>query len=153
MIETMVALTILVIIGTAIISLTLTVIAANTSAKLRNQGLGFAEEGLEQTRDYFQTNGYLQLYGLTGGSTVCYKDGRLDSVANNTISCPPDPAQPPFPVPPDCLLGAATSNSNFYRSVWLTRGADLSVRVRSVATWTDRKACRFTEVGTYFYSY
>lgn len=148
MIETMVALTILVIIGTAIISLTLTVISSNTTAKLRNQGLGFAEEGLEQVRNYFQTNGFQSLYGIANGT--CYADGTLQTPIS---PCPDDPGIPPLPTPPDCLRGMATSNNSFYRAVRLTRAMDNSVVVRSVVTWNDRNACRYTEVGTYFYSY
>jgi len=149
MIETMVALTILVIIGTAIISLTLTVIASNTSAKLRNQGLGLAEEGLEQTRNYFQTNGFQTLNNQANNK--CYPDGTT-FVSTAQITCPsPDPALTPL-TPPNCRPGTVTGNSVFSRAVWLIQSGG-AIKARSLVFWTDRGACRYTEVGTFFYPF
>lgn len=146
LVETMVAMAIFLIIGTAIISLLLAMISASNSAKLRNQGVGLAEEGTEQIRSYFQTNGFAALNGLANDK--CYSEGTVPTPLG---SCPLDPAVASL-VPPNCLQGAVTGNSLFYRSIWLTRSGG-AVKARSVATWTDRNTCRYTEVGTYFYSY
>lgn len=146
LVETMVAMAILLIIGTAIVSLLLTMISANNSAKLRNQGIGLAEEGVEQIRSFFQINGFAVLNGLANNK--CYSEGTVPTPLG---SCPSDPALGNLQ-PPNCLSGAVTSNSSFYRSIWLTQPGG-AVKVRSVVTWTDRNTCRYTEVDTYFYSY
>lgn len=136
MIETMVALSILVIIGTAIITLVLTMIAANTTAKLRNQGLGFAEEGMEQLRNYFQTNGYQALNSLS--NSKCYSDGTLQN--------------PVSPCPGTSCSTGQIAGSSFYRYVELTQ-PNGAVKAQSVVSWNDRGVCRSTEIDTNFYSY
>lgn len=148
MVETLVALLILVVIGAAVTSLVLTAVSTNDAAKRKNQGSVLAEEGLEQVRAYFQTNGFLQLYNQADNK--CYPDGT--SLANSFAVCPADPAAIQL-VSPNCLSGAATSDGSFYRSVWLTRAGSNQVKARSVVTWEDRGMCRYTEVGTYFFFY
>ena len=139
LIETMVAMTILATISVAIVSLVLSVISLSNFAKLKNQAIGLSEEGIEQARNYFQNNGFSQLNSLANNK--CYSDGTFQTQIN---PCPNDP--------PNCLQGVVTSNPLFYRSLFLSQSSG-SVKVRSIVTWTDRGACRYTEVDTYFFSY
>lgn len=142
MIEVLVALTIMVIFGSAIISLTLTSISENTSAKLINQGVGFAEEGIEQSINQFQGLGFQRMLDLSSTGGVCYPDGTLTSA----ISCPINP--------PNCQFGQQISSSPFYRYVKvITSISQASIQVQSVVTWSERGICRPTEVDTYFYAY
>lgn len=162
MVETMVALTLLVIMGTAIISLMVTLISANNSAKRRSQAIGFAEEGVEQVRNYFQTNGFGALvskanqYGSLG---TCYGDGTLQPAGAFFI--PVDCTWSLFLFgglsAPSCGYGWAITespNRSYGRYVALFYSAAYQrVRVRSVVQWPERGVCQSTEVDTYFYSY
>lgn len=137
MIETMVAMMILVIIGTAIMSLVLMAISANNSAKWRNQGIGLAEEGVEQVRAYFQANGFAKLNSMA--NSKCYTDGNLTTL----VTCPTGG---------DCATGQVAANAVFYRYVALTQPSG-AVKAQTIVSWKDRGVCRSTEVGEYFYSY
>lgn len=136
MIETLVAMMILVIISSAIVAMILALVSANTSAKLRNQAVGYAEEGIEQVRNYFQANGWQSLNNQA--SNKCYTDGTLAS----QVACPASA---------DCVTGPIPS-SVFFRYVWLTQGAS-QVKVQSIVSWRDRSVCLNSEVDTIFFSY
>ncbi len=139
LIETMVAMAILASISVAIVSLVLSVLSLSSFAKLKNQAIGLSEEGVEQVRNYFQNNGFSQLNSLSNNK--CYSDGTLQIPIN---PCPIDP--------PNCLQGVVTSNPLFNRSLFLSQSSG-SVKVRSIVTWIDRGACRYSELDTYFFSY
>lgn len=146
LIETMVAMAILVTISAAIISLIISILSLTRSAKLKNQAVGLSEEGIEQVRSFFQDNGFSQLNSLANNK--CYSDGSLQTQIS---PCPTDPVSTTLN-PPNCLQGMVTSNPLFYRSVWLNQSSS-SVKVRSVVTWADRGFCKYTELDTYFFSY
>lgn len=146
LIETMVSMALLALIGAAIISLVLTVLALNNSAKLRNQAIGLAGEGVEQLRSFFSANGYSTLESMSNNK--CYSNGSLETLIS---PCPSDPAVTTL-TPPNCLQGVITSNPLFYRSVWLISSGG-SVKVRSIVTWSDRGKCSYNEVDTYYYPF
>ncbi len=147
MIETMVALMILVIIASAIIALILAVTSANNSAKLKNQAIGFGEEAIEQTRSLYQTVGFAQLYSKgSGGSGSCYQDGNLSTTA--LLPCPPV-----NPLPPNCVSGVPVGLGTFSRYMQVIQVSSSQVKIAVIVSWPDKSKCQTNEIDTIFYSY
>ena len=82
LIEIMVALMILAVVGALIITLTLQILAATNSAKLRNKASSYAQQGLEQVRGYYQANGWASL--------ASYTDTFSDPVFTRAITLTPN---------------------------------------------------------------
>lgn len=142
LIETMVALMILAAISTAIISLTLQILAINYSAKLKNQATNYVEKNLETVRNFYQNSGgYPALYDKASNAGTYYSP--LDTTLN-TNSASNDIS--------DCTTGILIS-SPFRGYIKITRAATDLIQVDSVILWSDRGNCRNTTSTTYFSSY
>lgn len=129
-IETMIALFILALMGGAIISLTLQILAANNSAKLKNQKVALVQKLLEEVRGFYQNNSWLILSqkGTTSGN--CYGDINLLNSGTTTA----------------CGLGCAGQEIKIETNL-------SQVKVTANVTWSDRGQCRQTSETTYYYNY
>ncbi len=151
MIEAMVGMLILSVISAAVITLVLSVMSLTNSSRLKNQSTVYAEQLIEQTRDYFQNYGW----------------SRLSDFGKNAPRCFISLWTEPYPYPgggqtcdndrqnPQCNLveTALTGVPNFYRYLIVTTSGTSSVQVFSVVTWRDKGTCKKTQVDTYFYNY
>ena len=126
-IETMIALFILALMGGAIISLTLQILAANNSAKIKNQKVALVQQLLEQVRGFYQNNSWLTL--SQKNSAGCYVDATWAS--GSCVSC---------------------STNTIGQSILVTTNAS-QVTVTATVTWSDRGQCRQTSETTYYYNY
>lgn len=127
-IETMIALFILALMGGAIISLTLQILAANNSAKLKNQKVALVQQLLEQVRGFYQSSSWLGLSQKGSGGGICYSD--VTSWTNGAcISCP--------------TIGQSVQIKNNGSQVTAT----------ATVTWSDRGNCLQTSETTYYYNY
>ncbi len=86
LIETMIALTILVVIITAVTSLMVQINSLSNSAKLKNEAVALAQSSLEQVRGFYQTNGWNSLDTYTAPAFT-------DPVYNRTITIVPSGSQ------------------------------------------------------------
>ena len=124
LVETMIALAILTLVITAVIGIMVQIIALANSAKLRSGAVALAQENLEKTRGYYQTNGF------TAFVTGCFADGTLTTAG---VCSPPG------------------SVSGYYQYVTVTV-AGTQVLVRSYVYWMDKKIYS-VNTDTYFYAY
>lgn len=142
LVETLVAVAILGVMGTAVITITLQILAANNTARLKNQGISYAEEALEQARNYYQANGYS---GLTLLSGTNFRDGNFTSLAT---SCSPSTC-----AASNSPTGNLISGTQFYRCVIIQFPVANQAKVQSITNWLDRGRCQQTEIDTYFANY
>ncbi|MBI4099758.1 prepilin-type N-terminal cleavage/methylation domain-containing protein [Candidatus Microgenomates bacterium] len=138
LVEAMVALMILAIVSAAVIMMTLQVLALNTSAKLKNQSTTYAEQMIEQVRDYYANSGWGGLAAVARPGGQCYLNVPSWQAAVNNPCTP-------------CVDGAITG-TNFYRFVTLTSSSN-SVMVAAKVCWLERGQTKTTEVDTYFYNF
>lgn len=147
LVETMVALLILAVAGAAVIALTLQILAVGNTAKLRGQGVAYAEEALEQARSFYQVNKWAR---LSEKRSYSYADGSFSALSTG---CPaPCPSYCAAPCPSGAVTGDQIAATTLYRCVQVS-GAGSQVQVRAVVNWLDRGVCRGTEANTYFYNY
>lgn len=83
LIEALLGLLILAVVSTVIISLSLQVSSLINSTKLKNQAVATSLQLLEQTRGYYQQNGWAGLLAAAPTSPICYTDGTLVT----TVAC------------------------------------------------------------------
>lgn len=121
----MIALFILSLMGGAIISLTLQILAVNNSAKLRTQKVFLAQQLLEQVRNFYQSNNWFTLSQKSG----CWSDGNLNSGVTCGLACP--------------AAGQELKVVNNPPQVTIT----------ALVTWQDRDQCRQISETTYYYNY
>ncbi|MBI3559112.1 prepilin-type N-terminal cleavage/methylation domain-containing protein [Candidatus Gottesmanbacteria bacterium] len=126
-IETMIALFILALMGGAIITLTLQILAANNSAKIKNQKVALVQKLLEEVRGFYQNNSWLTLSQKNSAS--CYFD--TNWITNACADC---------------------STNTIGQSIQVTTNAS-QVTVTATVTWSDRGQCRQTSETTYYYNY
>lgn len=139
LIETMVALMILAAISTAIISLTLQILAINYSAKLKNQATNRAEQNLETVRNFYQNS---------GGYPA------LSQIADDSCRKPDLSGSSPCDIS-DCTATGATQieTTPFFAFTKIYTPLSSLIRVDSVVLWSDRGNCRNTTSTTYFSTY
>lgn len=130
LIEAMLALMILAVVSTVIISLSLQVTSLVNSTKLKNQKIALSQQMLEQVRGYYQQNGWAMLV-TKAPSPTCYTDGTLTTVA----VCDPTPL-PSVQV----KLTASGAPTNQIK-------ADVTVN------WTWKGQSQNVAASTYFYYY
>ena len=147
LVETMVALLILVVISSAVILMTLEILSLTNASRLKNQATTYAEEMVEKVRDAYQNYGYsaISAKGSPLGSCYAAVNGPPTSWSS-LVSCPPADCNDPTTVIPGTI---------FYRYVKLvTPAGNSSVSVSSVVTWSEKGSCnRKEQVDTYFYNY
>lgn len=145
LIETMVAVFILSLTGTLIVALTLQVVTITNSAKLRNQAVTFAERGLEASRSYYQTSGWLAMSSLGSASGTCYDVNGNWSNANCDDTCK------------DVASGGSPSvNDSSFHFGYIKLTTDVAagkIEVKSGVNWHDRDACKNLNLITYYYNY
>lgn len=145
-VEAMVALMVLAIVSSAVVLLTLSVLALNNSAKLKNQATAYAEQALEQVRGYYKTNGWSSLAQKGSGGGRCYVD------IASWLQPPNNPACDTSCTNNDLLV----TGGIFYRYVFVTTTSS-QVKVTAVVSWLDHGICtgasKSTVVDTYFYNY
>lgn len=151
MIEAVIGLLILSLVSVAVTTLILSVLSLTNSSRLKNQSTTYAEQFIEQVRDYFQADGW----------------SRLSDFGKNAPRCFISLWTEPYPYPgggqtcendrqnPQCNLAetALTGVPNFYRYLIVTTSGTSFVQVFSVVTWRDKGICKKTQVDTYFYNY
>lgn len=148
LVESVVTIGILSVMAVAIVTLAVTVLSVNISARLKSRATGYVEADLEQIRGYFQTTMWSGLSGKAtaspGGGATCYTDGTLSMIMS---SCPGGSQ-----AMPTCQLGQMIAGGVFSQFVKLTQSGT-SVFVQAFVGWPERGACQKTEVDTYYYSY
>lgn len=136
MIEALVAMVIFVIISSAVILLTLQIMSANYSARLKNQGTAYAEQLLEQVKDFSMTQGYADF-----PTTGCYV-----SVPDfSGVSCPPTCNEAVI------VSAIRIDQTAFYRYVRFANMAN-SKKVTANVSWMDKGSCKSTVIDTYYYN-
>lgn len=135
MIETVVAIFVLAVIGGALMMMMVHVGTAANCAKLRNEAAKYAEEALEQARDYKQNNGWLN---FEAKHVSCWSDGTLTTPS----SCNSSSAEP--------ITTSSTQGFRRFVQLLLTGGG---IRVRSVVWWAQKCSPKDVEADTYFYQY
>ncbi len=146
MIEALVAMLIFVIISSAVILITLQIMSANYSARLKNQGTAYAEQLLEQTKDYSMSQGYAKF--PTTGCYVSVPD--LSSpqwvIVPGVSSCPPTCSEAV-----NVSAIRIADQTVFYRYI---RFADVtnSKKVTANVSWMDKGSCKSTVIDTYYYN-
>ncbi len=143
LVEALVALMILTIVSTGIVLMSLQILALSYSSKLKNQSVSFAEDMIEQVRNFYQVNswGALSNYGKNG--TQCYIN--LSWNPPSAGSCVSDCSNNALLIP---------GQSTFYRYLQLTTTGTTSILVSVVVTWKDRGVCKLpTRIDTYYYNY
>ncbi len=151
LVEATVAIMVLMIVGSAIILLTLQVVSLTYSSRARNQATDYGKQMLEQIRNYYQSFGWVKLsqWGNSSGrcfvdvSTAAWSEVTPGSICNNDV------------LNPGCSNSslALPGVTNFYRYVILKTQGNTSVLVSAVVTWSERGQCRITRTDTYFYSF
>lgn len=137
LVETVIALLILTFVSTAILLLTIQILSLTNLAKQKNKATTYAEQILEQVRDYEVTSGFGSL------KMGCY----TDVVTNNW-------GQTPFAT---CLPDCSNANlfispeNKFYRYVTVTPSGT-GVKVSAVVAWKDKNTCKNTIIDTYYYN-
>lgn len=142
LIETMIALLVLSVIGTAVGAIITQAAAANNTARMRHQAIASSEEGLEQTRNFYQINGWIGLAGKGNSTGICYGNGQLITTTG-CILPPPDTS--------GCGADGAVLG-NHRRSVKIITSGN-QVKVSSVVSWQDKQQCSKTVAETYFFNY
>lgn len=135
-IETVIAVLILATIGGALMAVVVQVTSATNCARLRNQAAKYAEEALEQARDFKQNSPWTVFDAKK--SPPCWADGQLSTPA------------------PGCSRGSgaaiAGATPGFTRFVELTQVSG-GMRVRSVVSWTARCSSKDVEADTFLFQY
>lgn len=136
LIEAMIAMLILAIMGTAIITFTIQIMSLNTSARLKNQGTITAEQSIERARNVFQQQKFS--YFKNNHTAGNYSSGDLTFQISNCspLDCQNNPPGDPY-----------------FSCVILSYPSSDQARVQSVVYWWDKGVCRGTEVDTYFTNY
>lgn len=145
LIETVVALMILGVIGGALLFLIAQVTATVNSANFKNQATTYAEEAVEQVRDFRNVNGF---NGLVTAAGICggqYDDGQLVNCVTSA-SCTACPGGLT-----GCLIATAT-NYSFCRRVQLTQNGS-QVHVQSFVGWLEKGVTKNVQVDSYLYQY
>lgn len=139
LVETVIALLILTFVSTAVVLLTVQILSLTNSAKMKNQATTYAEQVLEQVRDFEVTYGWGGL--AAKGPNGCYTDVVSWTAASG--SCVTDCSNP--------NLVVSSSDTRFFRYVTITAPAAGAIKVSAVVTWKDKGVCRNTTIDTYFY--
>ncbi len=148
LVEAMIAMMILAAMGTAIITVTLQVVALNASARLKNQGTAYAEQTLEVVRSNFQNpaKGYVW---LSGSAAKSYTDGSLV-----TVYSPPATTCAPADCAGATIPWTDIGSSAYNRCVVInTPNVNRQIKVQSFIAWPDGGKCRYTEADTFFTNY
>lgn len=151
LVETMVAFLILSAIGVAVIRLTIQILALNTTAKLNNQGTSYAEEAVEQGRNFYQTSGYPALAALAPVSPAYYSDGTFSP--GKIIIVPPGRCNITDCPQLNTTTGVQIGTTGFFRCVILNPPSSGTMKTQVVVSWLDRSVCKQTELDTYFSRY
>jgi len=80
LIEIMVALGVFMMFMTAAFALTSQTIATANAAQMKEKAVRYAEQGLEQVSDYYQSNIWPVFASKSSMTPVCFSDGTLQSV-------------------------------------------------------------------------
>lgn len=136
MIEVMVALFILSIMSTAIITLSISILSANAYAKMKSQATVFAEEAIETVRSQVLSSNWQTVASKSSSGGTCYTNVSAWVTGNCLDDC-----------------SATNINSTYYRYVRLTSIGQNSVKTESVVTWTNKGKCNRMQLDTYFYDH
>lgn len=130
LIETLLALVVLSVISTLVISLSLQITSLISFNKLRNEKAALAQQLLEQVRSYYQERGYASLAERAGANGYCYLN--TDVYLETRVNCNP--------------------NNLPYAIVKLTSFSD-HVRAEAIIKWTWKGKEQTITDKTSFYSY
>lgn len=137
-VETVVAILILATIGGAITLLTVQVTEVNNCARLRNEAVKYAEEGLEEVRDFKTNNSWTLMQNKIG----CFPDGNL--AARGPTNCTGYAPGPP-------INGPGTSGFNRFVQLQTINSAEIGAT--STVSLSAKCTPRSVEVRSYFYDY
>ncbi len=117
--------------------------AGNQAARLRNQAAMYAEQSLEQVRNFYQTNNnsWVTLSGKSSSpsSCGCYTDGTLTTTAGCELCDPSACPLPPADVIHQKFVKVTTSGNQ--------------VKIFSIVRWREKGSCQKTVASTYYYDY
>lgn len=159
LIEVIVSIGIFAVITSAIIAILIQVIYLNSSTQLKAKATRYAEEGIEQSKDFFQVNSWANLYAkgisvtCAPTSSACYTDGSF----SQTISgC--SPLTPPGPCAQNslnpCALSPVANESNFWRYGRLVyNNSTGQIYFESAVYYLDHGVTKCTVMSTSYYDY
>lgn len=138
-VETLVALSILAIIGSAIVLLLVQISSTNNSAKIKNQAISYVDQAMEQVRGFVQLNGWVKLSTTIG----CFSNGTLTTSTSCIVT---------GLARTTCPGSGAFISTPFYRSVKISKSGD-QITVIGTVCWQDKGIWYKTENSTYYYDY
>lgn len=132
LLEAVVAVGLVIVIATALISATTTGLKNSQSGKLRSKAVVLAQDGLELSRK-LRDNGWgdFQTYGTALGKAWC-----LDSLGQWTVSTGP------------CPLDIDSPYTRMMTFTW--DSANSRMKVNSVVSWNERSQVKDVTLTTYF---
>lgn len=139
LIETLMALMLLGIVGAAIVGLTLQTFSLGNITRLRSQGTSYAEEAVEQVRDYSQSYGWKALSNKGSLAGKCYSDGQLGTLLGNCLV--------------DCTVNQVSGSTTHWRVVKVATDNTSKVTVTAMVAWKEKDICRPNTLTTNIYNY
>lgn len=144
LIEALLALMLMAVTGAAVVLLLSQIASVNNSAKLRGQATSYTEQGLEQSRSFLQTYGWVNLAAKGNSSGLCYSDGTLVNGTSCITGCGTG----------GTLISSPVYPASFTRSVKVTTNAVLgSAAIVSTVCWLEKGRWNKSEAVTYHYNY